>query len=190
MPGEEGWFEKIVALKYFQCVRAKRRSQRRHAQRGAQKLFAGDADRGRIRLFKSYRLEYKDGEQCRDFLYSKDAALMTLHLAANRQAVGIFNIGSGQAHTWNQLANAIFSAVGASRGSTTWRCPNRFATDINTSRKPRLKSCEPRTLRGQLLPWPMPCAITCGTISLQGSRWAKHHARPAAAKARRCVIGR
>ena len=41
-----------------------------------------------------------------------DAAHMTLHLAKNRQAVGIFNIGSGKAHTWNELARAVFSALG------------------------------------------------------------------------------
>jgi ADP-L-glycero-D-manno-heptose 6-epimerase len=37
---------------------------------------------------------------------------MTLHLAENRQAAGIFNIGSGTAHTWNELAGAIFSTLG------------------------------------------------------------------------------
>ena len=37
---------------------------------------------------------------------------MTLDLAENRQAAGIFNIGSGKAHTWNELARAIFSALG------------------------------------------------------------------------------
>jgi ADP-L-glycero-D-manno-heptose 6-epimerase len=36
---------------------------------------------------------------------------MTLHLAENRQAAGIFNIGSGKAHTWNELAHVIFSAL-------------------------------------------------------------------------------
>jgi ADP-L-glycero-D-manno-heptose 6-epimerase len=37
---------------------------------------------------------------------------MTLHLAENRQASGIFNIGSGKAHTWNELARALFVALG------------------------------------------------------------------------------
>ena len=41
--------------------------------------------KGVIQLFKSYRKEYKDGEQKRDFLYVKDCVAMTLHLAATPQ---------------------------------------------------------------------------------------------------------
>ena len=66
---------------------------------------------GVIRLFKSYRPEYADGEQKRDFLYVKDAVAMTLHLAATPAANGIFNIGSGKAHSWNELALAVFAAL-------------------------------------------------------------------------------
>jgi ADP-L-glycero-D-manno-heptose 6-epimerase len=67
---------------------------------------------GVIHLFKSYRPEYRDGEQRRDFLYVKDAVAMTLHLAANPAANGIFNIGSGVARTWKDLARAVFAALG------------------------------------------------------------------------------
>src|SRR6266704_3141578 len=76
------------------------------------KSFAQVMQTGGMRLFKSHRPEYGDGEQRRDFLYVKDAVRMTLHLAEHRQAAGIFNIGSGKAHTWNELAGAIFSALG------------------------------------------------------------------------------
>jgi ADP-L-glycero-D-manno-heptose 6-epimerase len=67
---------------------------------------------GAIQLFKSYRPDYADGEQRRDFLYVKDAVAMTLHLGANPAANGLFNLGSGEAHTWNELARAVFAAVG------------------------------------------------------------------------------
>ncbi|MCS6897642.1 MAG: NAD-dependent epimerase/dehydratase family protein, partial [Nitrospira sp.] len=67
---------------------------------------------GAIRLFKSYRPEYRDGEQRRDFLYVKDAVAMTLHLAAHPTAAGLFNIGSGVAHTWKELALCVFRALG------------------------------------------------------------------------------
>jgi ADP-L-glycero-D-manno-heptose 6-epimerase len=67
---------------------------------------------GKMRLFKSYRNDYKDGEQVRDFIYVKDAVEMTLFFLENRTAAGLFNIGSGTANTWNKLAAAIFSAVG------------------------------------------------------------------------------
>ena len=54
---------------------------------------------GVVRLFKSGRPEYADGGQKRDFLYVKDAAAMTLHLAGHPTAAGLFNLGSGEART-------------------------------------------------------------------------------------------
>lgn len=67
---------------------------------------------GRIRLFKSYKPEYPDGGQMRDFVYVKDAVEMTLHLAENEDAGGLYNIGSGVARTWIDLANALFASLG------------------------------------------------------------------------------
>ena len=69
-------------------------------------------DTGAIRLFKSYRSEYRDGEQKRDFIYVKDAARQTLHLAGSDSASGLFNVGAGRAETWLDMANAIFAAMG------------------------------------------------------------------------------
>jgi ADP-L-glycero-D-manno-heptose 6-epimerase len=66
---------------------------------------------GKVRLFKSYRPDYKDGEQKRDFLYIKDAVDMTLFFLDNPQTVGLFNIGSGKARTWNDLVGAVFAAM-------------------------------------------------------------------------------
>ena len=68
---------------------------------------------GLIRLFKSYRPEYPDGGQQRDFIYVKDAVDMTLHLA-EEETGGLFNVGSGVARTWADLATALFSALGQS----------------------------------------------------------------------------
>jgi ADP-L-glycero-D-manno-heptose 6-epimerase len=65
---------------------------------------------GSVRLFKSYRAEYRDGEQQRDFIYVKDAVEMTLHLAESG-ASGLFNVGSGSAHTWLELVRPIFHAL-------------------------------------------------------------------------------
>jgi ADP-L-glycero-D-manno-heptose 6-epimerase len=42
----------------------------------------------------------------------KDAVAMTLHLAATKKAGGLFNIGSGEAHTWLDLVHPIFEAMG------------------------------------------------------------------------------
>jgi ADP-L-glycero-D-manno-heptose 6-epimerase len=66
---------------------------------------------GVIRLFKSHRPDYRDGGQKRDFLYVKDAVAMTLHLAADEKAGGLFNIGSGAARTWLDLGHAVFAAL-------------------------------------------------------------------------------
>ncbi|MFV1996062.1 MAG: ADP-L-glycero-D-mannoheptose-6-epimerase, partial [Verrucomicrobiales bacterium] len=51
------------------------------------------------------------GKQMRDFLYVMDAVAMTLHLADTKDAGGLFNIGSGEARTWVDLATAIFAAL-------------------------------------------------------------------------------
>lgn len=66
---------------------------------------------GTVRLFKSYRPEYADGEQRRDFLYVKDAARMTLFFLDHPTLGGLFNVGSGLARTWNDLARALFAAL-------------------------------------------------------------------------------
>jgi ADP-L-glycero-D-manno-heptose 6-epimerase len=107
----QGWLDRIVSLKYFN-VFGPNEDHKGDMRSVVNKSFAQVTDTGVIRLFKSYRPEYRDGEQRRDFLYVKDAVRMTLHLAENPQAAGIFNIGSGKAHTWNELARALFSALG------------------------------------------------------------------------------
>ena len=67
---------------------------------------------GKIQLFKSYRPEYPDGGQMRDFVYVKDAVAMTLHLAECGSAAGLFNLGAGLPRTWIDLARALFAALG------------------------------------------------------------------------------
>ena len=67
---------------------------------------------GAIRLFKSYKKEYADGEQKRDFVYVKDAVEVVWHFFNNPEQTGIINVGTGYAHTWNDLAQGIFKALG------------------------------------------------------------------------------
>lgn len=67
---------------------------------------------GCIRLFKSYRPEYRDGEQQRDFLYVKDAVQVVWEFMKWKAAGGLYNLGAGTARSWNDLAHAIFSALG------------------------------------------------------------------------------
>lgn len=75
------------------------------------KAFPGVRDEGRMRLFKSYRDDYTNGEQKRDFIYVKDAIEVMYHLFLNPAKTGIFNLGTGRAASWNDLARAIFSAM-------------------------------------------------------------------------------
>ncbi len=66
----------------------------------------------KVQLFKSYRPEYRDGEQVRDFLYVKDAAEMTIFfLHGGRHCRGIYNLGYGAVRTWLDLAKAMFAAL-------------------------------------------------------------------------------
>ena len=106
-----GFLKKIVGLKYFN-VYGPNEDHKADMRSLVHKSFAQVKNEGVIRLFKSYRKDYKDGEQKRDFLYVKDAVAMTLHLAAKKKADGLFNIGSGAARTWIDLANSVFAALG------------------------------------------------------------------------------
>jgi len=65
-----------------------------------------------MRLFKSYRSDYKDGEQRRDFIYVKDAIEVLCYFYRNPQKTGIYNLGTGLARSWNDVASAMFSALG------------------------------------------------------------------------------
>lgn len=76
------------------------------------KAFHQIVETGRVKLFKSYRNEYRDGEQMRDFVYVLDCVNIMWWFLQHPEATGIFNLGSGTARTWNDLAKAVFSALG------------------------------------------------------------------------------
>jgi len=108
----EGLLDQVVGLKYFN-VFGPNEEHKGEMRSVVSKAFRQIQQTGRARLFKSYRKEYKDGEQKRDFLYVKDAVEMTLFFAfGNTAAAGLFNIGSGEANTWLALTSAIFTALG------------------------------------------------------------------------------
>lgn len=67
---------------------------------------------GEISLFKSARPDYADGEQKRDFIYVKDCCATIASLLSSPKTKGIFNLGTGNARSWNDLANAVFHALG------------------------------------------------------------------------------
>lgn len=68
-------------------------------------------DTGKVNLFRSHRPDYQDGEQKRDFIYVKDLVSVCLFLMHQRKHSGLYNLGTGNARTWNELANALFEAM-------------------------------------------------------------------------------
>lgn len=106
-----GMTKAMIGLKYFN-IYGPNEDHKDDMRSVVHKAFAQIRDTGKVQLFKSYRPEFAHGEQQRDFLYVKDAVTMTLHLANRPLAGGLFNIGSGIASTWVQLAEAIFAAIG------------------------------------------------------------------------------
>jgi ADP-L-glycero-D-manno-heptose 6-epimerase len=110
---QNGWLHKIAGLKYFNVFGPNeyhKGEMRSLVCKACEQIKAT----GQMQLFKSHKPEYKDGEQMRDFLYVKDAARMTLHFAEGpgEKAAGLFNLGSGEANTWLELARSIFAAMG------------------------------------------------------------------------------
>ncbi|MFH1379497.1 MAG: ADP-glyceromanno-heptose 6-epimerase [bacterium] len=75
------------------------------------KSFDNVNQEGVMRLFKSYRPDYADGEQKRDFIYVKDVLDISYYFITHPGKHGIYNIGTGKAQTWNDLAYALFAAV-------------------------------------------------------------------------------
>lgn len=66
---------------------------------------------GKLRLFRSCRSDCPDGGQSRDFVYVKDAAMITTWLLQHPEVKGIYNVGTGRARTWNELARSVFTAM-------------------------------------------------------------------------------
>jgi len=106
-----GMLHRIVGLKYFN-VYGPNEDHKEDMRSVVHKAYGQILATNKVQLFKSHRPDFKDGEQMRDFLYVKDAIKMTLHLAMQPLAAGLYNLGSGVAHTWVQLTQAIYAALG------------------------------------------------------------------------------
>lgn len=106
-----GLFGKIVGLKYFN-VFGPNEYHKADMRSFVLKAFEQIKTTGKVRLFKSHKPQYKDGEQMRDFIYVKDAVDMTLFFLDNNSTAGLFNIATGTARTWNDLVKAVFTAMG------------------------------------------------------------------------------
>lgn len=66
---------------------------------------------GKVKLFKSCNPNYKDGGQLRDFVYVKDICKVIMWLLVNKHVSGLFNVGTGRAQSFAELAEATFHAL-------------------------------------------------------------------------------
>jgi len=119
-----GLLKKIVGLKYFNVFGPNeyhKADMRSFVIKALEQINAT----GKVRLFKSYKPEYADGEQKRDFIYVTDAVDMTLFFYDNPQLSGLFNIGTGKSRTWNDLVKACLLYTSPSpRDRTRSRMPS------------------------------------------------------------------
>ena len=67
---------------------------------------------GKVKLFRSHKSGYKDGEQLRDFVYVKDVVDICYWLMNEKPVSGLYNLGTGKARTFKDLVTAIFKSLG------------------------------------------------------------------------------
>jgi ADP-L-glycero-D-manno-heptose 6-epimerase len=111
---EQGLAGRMVGLKFFNVFgpnEAHKGDMRSLVDKAVLQIQAT----GKLQLFKSYKEGVADGEQTRDFVYVKDVVAIVLKLLAAPQVNGLYNVGTGQARSWNQLAGAVFGAMGRSK---------------------------------------------------------------------------
>ena len=103
----------IVGLKYFN-VFGPYEDHKGDMRSMVTKSYEQIRSTGKVQLFKSYRPQFADGGQKRDFVSVRDAVDVTLHFALQEAEApgGLFNCGTGQAHTWVELVTPVFEAMG------------------------------------------------------------------------------
>ena len=106
-----GFEDKVTGIKFFN-VFGPNEYHKGEMMSVVCKKFHEVKDKGCITLFKSYRDDYRDGQQKRDFIYVKDSLEVMYYFFTHPEKTGIFNLGTGVARSWNDLARAMFSALG------------------------------------------------------------------------------
>lgn len=108
---DNGLMDQTVGLKFFN-VFGPNEYHKGDMRSVVAKAYQQVAEKGEMSLFKSYNKQYDNGEQKRDFIYVKDAVDIVLFFIDHPGINGIFNVGTGEARTWNDLARSLFAAVG------------------------------------------------------------------------------
>jgi ADP-L-glycero-D-manno-heptose 6-epimerase len=100
-----------AGLKFFN-VYGPREAHKGDMRSVALKLYETLSAGGRATLFRSHRPDYADGGQLRDFVYVADCAAVVLWILEQSRFSGLYNLGTGQARSFLDLANAVFKAMG------------------------------------------------------------------------------
>jgi ADP-L-glycero-D-manno-heptose 6-epimerase len=107
----ENVLNKVVGLKYFNVFGPNEYHKGRMASMVFKMAYIA-RDEGAVRLYQSNEPErFADGEQKRDFIYVKDAVKITCDFLF-QPIFGLYNLGQGKATSWNELALALFNALG------------------------------------------------------------------------------
>lgn len=112
---ERGVLDRVVGLRFFNVFGPNEYHKQAMASM-VYKSFLQIQRTGRVHLFESTSPEFGDGEQKRDFIYVLDAVELVWQFFRAQQTArtlsGIVNVGSGVARTWNDVARAVFAALG------------------------------------------------------------------------------
>ena len=124
-----GWSKALFDRKVAREVLEKRKTPKQYAglkffnvygpneyHKGGQKsvvahIFPQVKNDEEVKLFKSYNSQYADGQQLRDFVWVGDCAAVVMWLLKNPQVNGLFNVGTGQARSFYDLAKATWAAI-------------------------------------------------------------------------------
>jgi ADP-L-glycero-D-manno-heptose 6-epimerase len=144
----QGVLKRIVGIKFFN-IYGPNEYHKGDMRSVVVKAFHQIQKEGKARLFRSYWPDFKDGEQKRDFLYAKDAVDVIYEFMTKKSYGGLYNVGSGQARTWNDLVRAIFAALGKSPRIDYVEMPEdlrsryQYHTEADMSWRAKLKNGKP-----------------------------------------------
>lgn len=107
---KNGVLERAAGLKFFN-VYGPNEYHKGEMTSVVYKAFRQIREKGSVNLFKSHRPDYLDGQQLRDFVSIRDCTAIMAWLLDHPEASGLFNAGSGEARTFNDLVRATFAAL-------------------------------------------------------------------------------
>jgi len=106
-----GFSDKVTGFKFFN-VYGPNEYHKGDMKSVVAKAYKEIKETGRKKLFKSYRKDIKDGEQKRDFIYVKDVIDIIMFFVLHPEKKGIYNVGTGKARSFNDLAFSVFRCLG------------------------------------------------------------------------------